>query len=98
MIVHLHDDVIKWKHFPRYWSFVRGINPSPVSSLTKASDAEFWCIFDMRSKKNIWINTRDAGDLRRYRAHYDVTVMYIIQTFGKMTEGISWKLAALKAL
>ena len=20
-----HDDVIKWKHFPRYWSFVRGM-------------------------------------------------------------------------
>ena len=22
----IHDDVIKWKHFPRYWSFVRGIH------------------------------------------------------------------------
>ena len=22
-----------------------------------------------------WVNTREAGDLRRYRAHYDVTVM-----------------------
>ena len=21
-----HDDVIKWKHFPRYWPFVRGIH------------------------------------------------------------------------
>ena len=21
-----HDDVIKWKHSPRYWPFVRGIN------------------------------------------------------------------------
>ena len=20
-----HDDVIKWKHFPRYWPFVRGV-------------------------------------------------------------------------
>ena len=27
-----HDDVIKWKHFPRYWSFVRGIQRSPVHS------------------------------------------------------------------
>ena len=26
----LHDDVIKWKHFPRYWPFVRGIHRSPV--------------------------------------------------------------------
>ena len=28
-----HDDVIKWKHFPHYWSsFVRGIHRSPVDS------------------------------------------------------------------
>ena len=26
-----HDDVIKWKHFPRYWPFVRGIHQSPVN-------------------------------------------------------------------
>ena len=26
-----YDDVIKWKHFPRYWPFVRGIHQSPVS-------------------------------------------------------------------
>ena len=26
-----HNDVIKWKHFPRYWSFVRGIHRSPVN-------------------------------------------------------------------
>ena len=27
-----HDDVIKWKHFPRYWRFVRGIHRLPVNS------------------------------------------------------------------
>ena len=27
-----HDDVIKWKHFQRYWPFVRGIHRSPVNS------------------------------------------------------------------
>ena len=27
-----HDDVIKWKHFPRYWPYVRGIHRSPVNS------------------------------------------------------------------
>ena len=26
------DDVIKWKHIPRYWPFVRGIHRSPVNS------------------------------------------------------------------
>ena len=32
MIISRHDDVIKWKHFPRYWPFVRGIYRSPVNS------------------------------------------------------------------
>ena len=27
-----HDDVIKWKYFPRYWPFVWGIHRSPVNS------------------------------------------------------------------
>ena len=27
-----HDAVIKWKDFPRYWPFVRGIHRSPVNS------------------------------------------------------------------
>ena len=38
--------------------------------LTKVSKAELWY-----PKKNGWVNNRDAGDLRRQRAHYDVTVM-----------------------
>ena len=38
-----HDDVIKWKHFPRYWPFVRGIHRSRWISRTKTSDAELWC-------------------------------------------------------
>ena len=40
---------------------------------TKASDAELWCFLCVWI--NGWLNNRDAGDLRRYRAHYDVTVM-----------------------
>ena len=38
-----HDDVIKWKHFPRYWPFVRGSTDLRWISLIKASDAELWC-------------------------------------------------------
>ena len=38
-----HNDVIKWKHFPRYWPFVRGIHRSRWIPHTKASDAELWC-------------------------------------------------------
>ena len=41
---------------------------------TKASDAELWCFFICVWINN-WVNNREAGDLRRYRAYYDVTVM-----------------------
>ena len=30
-VAFLHDDVIKWKHFPCYWNFVWGIHRSPVT-------------------------------------------------------------------
>ena len=42
-----HDDVIKWKHFPRYWSFVREIHRSPVDSPHKGQRRRalmlLWC-------------------------------------------------------
>ena len=68
-------DVIKWKHFPRYWLFVRGIRRSPVNSPYKGQ----WRGALMFSLISIWIsgwvNNHEAGDLRRYRVHYDVSVM-----------------------
>ena len=71
----VHDDVIKWKQFPRYWPFVRGIHRSPVNSPHKgqwrgALVFSLICVWI-----NGWVNNREAGDLRRYRVHYDVTVM-----------------------
>ena len=41
----LHDDVIKWKHFPRYWPFVREIHRSPVNSPYKGQWRESFVIF-----------------------------------------------------
>ena len=55
----------KWKHFPRYWPFVRGI-----FSLSWA-----WI--------NGWVSNREAGDLRRHRTHYDVTVMKLAVGKGR---------------
>ena len=71
----MHDDVIKWKHFPRYWPFVRGIHRSPVNSphtgqWRGALMFSLICVWI-----NGWVNSREAGDLRRYRAHYAVIVM-----------------------
>ena len=67
-----HDDVIKWKHFPCYWPFVRGIHRSPVNSPHKGQ----WRGALMFSLiwTNGWVNNQDAGDLRRHRTNYDVTV------------------------
>ena len=70
-----HDDVMKLKHFPRYWPFVRGIHRSPVNSPHKGQ----WCgalMFSLICARiNGWVNNREAGDLRRHQAHCGVIVM-----------------------
>ena len=70
-----HDDVIKWKHFPRNWPFVRGIHQSPVNSPHKGQWRRALMFSLICVWINDWVNNREAGDLRRYRAHYDVIVM-----------------------
>ena len=72
----LHDDVIKWKHVPRYWPFVRRIHRSPVNSPHKGQWHGALMFFLNYVWINGWVNNHGAGDLRRYRDHYDVTVMY----------------------
>ena len=32
LVMFIHEGIIKWKHFPRYWPFVHGIHRSPVNS------------------------------------------------------------------
>ena len=71
-----HDDVIKWKHFPRYWPFVRGIHRSPVNSPHKGQWRGALMFSLICTRIDGWVNNGEAGDLRRYRAHYDVTVMF----------------------
>ena len=91
----VHDDVIKWEHFPRHWPFVREIHRSPVNYRHKGQ----WCgalVFSLICAWiNGWVNNRGAGDLRCHHAHYDVTVMKVVlghhwsnmemtrQTFGQ---------------
>ena len=71
-----HDDVIKWKHFPPYWPFVRRIHRSPVNSPHKGQWGGPFIFSLICVWINGWVNNREAGDLRRYRAHYDVSVMF----------------------
>ena len=70
-----HDDVIKWKHFPRYWPFVRGIDRSPVNSPHKSQ----WrgalmfaliCAVKKRLSKHSW-----GWWFETHRAHYDVIII-----------------------
>ena len=49
-----HDDVIKRKHLPRYWPFVRGIHRSPVNSSHKGPVTwSFDVFFDLRHFSSI---------------------------------------------
>ena len=74
IVVYWHDDVIKWKHFPRYWAFMWRINRSPVNSsrrpVTLNFDVSLICAWT-----NGWVNSRGAGDLRRNCTLNDGNVM-----------------------
>ena len=76
-----HDDVIKWKHFPRYWPFVRGI-PRSGLGLTQSFDVFFdlrlnkrlskqsWCCWFEMSSRPLWRHC-NANETAKYK-----TVVY----------------------
>ena len=74
---------------------LRGIHRSPVNS----PHTDQWrgaLMFSLICAwTGSWVNNQDAGDLRRHRAHYDVTVMWcriVIQWSGQ-----PWDLSAFNA-
>ena len=71
--VYFHNDVIKWKHFPRYYLYGEFTGNRRIPR-TKATDVELWCVFIL-AWINGWVNNGEAGDLRHHRTHYDVTVI-----------------------
>ena len=73
ILILLHDDIIKWKHFLRYWPFVREFT-GHKGQWRGALMFPFICAII-----NGWANNHGAGDLRRRGVHYDVTVMTYIQ-------------------
>ena len=73
------DDVIKWKHFPRYW-YRWLVNSPHKGQWLGALMFSLICTWI-----NGWVNTREPGDLRRHRAHYYVTVIHaasVVDTFA----------------
>ena len=63
--------------FSCYWPYVRGIHRSPVNSPHKGQWRRALVFSLICVWINGWINNIEAGDLRHYRAHYDVTVMLL---------------------
>ena len=57
-ITSLHDDVIKWKHLPRYWPLWGDSNGHRWIPLTKASNAELWCFFPCAHEQTVGVNSR----------------------------------------
>ena len=90
-----HDDVIKWKHFPCYWPFVRGIHRLLVNSTHKGQWRKALMFSLICIWINGWVNNLEAGDLRRYRAHCGVTVMNVqnVQWDLKISPGTSYVLS-----
>ena len=95
----LHDDVIKWKHFPRYWPFVRGIHRSPVNSQHKGQWRGALMFSLICTWINGWVNNGEAGDLRRHRGHHDVNVMGTISSYNpKIRRSVAAYVAAQRDL
>ena len=85
----IHDNVIKWKHFPRYWPFARGIHRSPVDSPHKWQWHGALMSSLIRALTDCSANNLGAGDLRRQHAHYNFTVMQFMIKF-RIWRKLSW--------
>ena len=78
-----------FSHFPRYWPFVRGIHRSPVNSPHKGQWRGALMFTLICTRINGWVNNREAGDLRRHRAHNNVIVMEM-RYYGRRTLSMTY--------
>ena len=85
-----HNDVIKWKQFPRCWPLMRGIHRSPVNSPHKNQWRGALMVSLLCAWTNGWVSNRDAGSLRRHRATYDVTVMIAMDFQHRSQPSVLW--------
>ena len=67
-----HDDVIKWKHFPRYWPFVRWIHRSPVNSPDKGQWRGALMFSLICAWRNGWVNATVETPRRQLWRHCNV--------------------------
>ena len=67
-------DVIKCKHFLRYWPFVKEIHRSPVDSSHKGQWRRALICSLICAWTNRWANNRNVDEFRLNHTRYDVTV------------------------
>ena len=84
----IDDDTLSIKRSSPWWRhemetfyvllalFLRGIHRPPVNSHHKCQWQGALMFSLICAWINRWVNNREAGDLRRHRIHYDVTVMH----------------------
>ena len=67
-----------WRHQMETFSALLAIcaGNSPVNSPHKGQWRGALMFSLIYTRINCWVNNGEAGDLRRHRAHYDVTVMF----------------------
>ena len=86
-----------WRHqmetFSALLAFCAGNSPVPGEFPAQRPVTRSFGVFFDLCPNNRWVNNREAGDLRRHRAHYDVTVIIISNTVvifpQRMQEGWS---------
>ena len=83
-----HDDVIKWKHFPRNWPFVGEFTGHRWIPHTKASDAVLLIFPLVCVWINDWVNNRNVFfiDMCEYRSNIDGICEYRSNIDGIMID------------
>ena len=88
----LHNDVIKWKPFPRYWPLRRESIGHQWIPFTKASDAELWLFFDLCLNKRLskqsrrrWFEAQSRSFWRHCNVYFGI-YSYCIQYDGNRHE------------
>ena len=82
-----HDYVIKWKHFPRHWPFVRGIHRSPMnpphkSQWRKALMFSLICALNKRLSKQPWGWWFETSS-RSLWCHCDAIFQFMVSAVAK---------------
>ena len=89
-----------WRHqmetFSALLAICAGNSPFPVNSPQKGQWRGALMFSLICARINGWVNTGDAGDLRRHRTHYDVIVMGSLGQEAKLN--VPWRLHGMETL